>query len=78
MFWRLRGNTIILDHGEGVFSAYFHLSETFVAVGDVVAAGQTIAAGGSTGLSTGPHLHWDLRVHGVPVNGLQWLETTYP
>ena len=77
-FLELRGNTVILDHGQGIFSAYFHLSETFVAVGDVVAAGQTIAAGGSTGLSTGPHLHWDLRVHGVPVNGLQWLETTYP
>ncbi|WP_420629211.1 LysM peptidoglycan-binding domain-containing protein [Candidatus Leptofilum sp.] len=74
----LRGNTVILDHGQGVFSAYFHLSETFVAAGDVVVAGQTIAAGGSTGLSTGPHLHWDLRVHGVPVNGLQWLETPFP
>ncbi|MAU01770.1 MAG: hypothetical protein CL608_31930 [Anaerolineaceae bacterium] len=74
----LRGNTVILDHGQGVFSAYFHLSETFVAVGDQVAAGQTIAAGGSTGLSTGPHLHWDLRIHGVPVNGLQWLETPFP
>lgn len=74
----LRGNTVILDHGQGVFSAYFHLSETFVTVGDQVAAGQTIAAGGSTGLSTGPHLHWDLRVHGVPVNGLQWLETLFP
>ena len=74
----LRGNTVILDHGQGVFSAYFHLSETFVTVGDQVAAGQTIAAGGSTGLSTGPHLHWDLRIHGVPVNGLQWLETPFP
>ncbi len=75
---RLRGGTLILDHGQGVMSAYFHLSETFVAVDDVVTAGQTIAAGGSTGLSTGPHLHWDLRVHGVPVNGLQWLETSFP
>ena len=74
----LRGNTVILDHGQGVLSAYFHLSETFVAVGDQVVAGQAIAAGGSTGLSTGPHLHWDLRIHGVPVNGLQWLETPFP
>jgi len=74
----LRGNTVILDHGQGVYSAYFHLSETFVVVGDQVTAGQTIAAGGSTGLSTGPHLHWDLRIHGVPVNGLQWLETPFP
>lgn len=74
----LRGNTVILDHGQGVYSAYFHLSESFVTVGDTVTAGQAIAAGGSTGLSTGPHLHWDLRVHGVPVNGLQWLETPFP
>jgi len=74
----LRGNTVILDHGQGVFSAYFHLSETFVVVGDQVVAGQAIAAGGSTGLSTGPHLHWDLRIHGVPVNGLQWLEMPFP
>ncbi len=74
----LRGNTVILDHGQGVFSAYFHLSETFVAVGDQVAAGQSVAAGGDTGLSTGPHLHWDLRIHGVPVNALQWLEIPFP
>ena len=77
-FLELRGNILVLDHGQGVLSAYFHLSETFVAVGDQVTAGQSIAAGGSTGLSTGPHLHWDLRVHGVPVNGLQWLETAFP
>ena len=77
-FLELRGNVLILDHGQGIMSAYFHLSETFTAVGDQVTQGQTIAAGGSTGLSTGPHLHWDLRVHGVPVNGLQWLETVFP
>ncbi|MCP4418921.1 MAG: M23 family metallopeptidase, partial [Chloroflexi bacterium] len=75
---QLRGSTVILDHGQGVLSAYFHLSEAFVAVGEQVTAGQTIAAGGSTGLSTGPHLHWDLRVHAVPVDGLQWLETPFP
>jgi murein DD-endopeptidase MepM/ murein hydrolase activator NlpD len=75
---QLRGNALILDHGQGVLSAYFHLSETFVTVGEQVTSGQTIAAGGSTGLSTGPHLHWDLRIHGVPVNGLQWLETSFP
>lgn len=49
----LRGNTVILDHGQGIFSAYYHLSQTFVAVGDPVTAGQTIASGGSTGLSAG-------------------------
>lgn len=77
-FLELRGNVLILDHGQGITSAYYHLSEAFVVAGDAVTAGQTIAAGGSTGLSTGPHLHWDMRVHGVPVNGLQWLETVFP
>lgn len=75
---RLRGLTLIIDHGVGVISAYFHLSESFVTVGEQVKAGQQIASGGSTGLSTGPHLHWDLRVNNVPVNGLEWLERPFP
>lgn len=74
----LRGNTVILDHGLGVMTAYFHLSEIFVAPGDQTTTGQMIGAGGSTGLSTGPHLHWDVRVNGVPVNGLQWVEHVFP
>ena len=75
---QLRGNAVIIDHGLGVMSAYFHLSEIFVNEGDKVTAGQPIGAGGDTGLSTGPHLHWDLRILDVPVNGLQWTETTFP
>lgn len=74
----LRGNTVIIDHGLGVMTAYFHLSEMFVAADEEVSAGQPIGAGGSTGLSTGPHLHWDVRVNNVPVNGLQWLEQPFP
>ena len=74
----LRGNAVIIDHGLGVMSAYFHLSEIFVADGDTVTAGEAIGAGGSTGLSTGPHLHWDLRIMDVPVNGLQWTEIAFP
>ena len=74
----LRGNAVIIDHGLGVMSAYFHLSEIFVNEGEQVIGGQPIGAGGSTGLSTGPHLHWDLRIMDVPVNGLQWTETTFP
>lgn len=74
----LRGNTVIVDHGLGVYSGYYHLSEILVDVGQEVQAGQIIARGGSTGLSTGPHLHWELRVHDVPVNGLQWMERTFP
>lgn len=74
----LRGNAVIIDHGLGVMSAYFHLSEVFVTDGEAVTAGQAIGAGGSTGLSTGPHLHWDLRIMDVPVNGLQWTENIFP
>lgn len=74
----LRGNTVIIDHGVGVMSAYFHLSEIFVTVGDKVVAGLPVGAGGSTGLSTGPHLHWDMRIMDVPVNGEQWLSLIFP
>lgn len=77
-FLELRGFSIIVDHGGGIMTAYYHLSEMFVTVGDSVTQGQLLASGGSTGLSTGPHLHWDLRVGGTAVNGLQWLQTVYP
>lgn len=74
----LRGRVVVINHGRGVMTAYFHLSDIFVAEGDVVTQGQTVAAGGNTGLSTGPHLHWDLRIMGTAVNPLQWTETTFP
>lgn len=75
---QLRGNAVIIDHGRGVMTAYFHLLESLVMVGDVVTQGQLIAQVGSTGLSSGPHLHWDLRIMDVPVNGLQWTTTAFP
>lgn len=74
----LRGNAVIIDHGRGVMTAHFHLSENLVTVGESVAQGQLIALVGSTGLSSGPHLHWDLRIMDVPVNGLQWTATAFP
>jgi murein DD-endopeptidase MepM/ murein hydrolase activator NlpD len=70
----VQGNTLIVDHGLGVMTGYYHLSKVHVAVGQVVTPGQLLAEGGSSGLSSGPHLHWDLRVGNVPVNGLQWAE----
>jgi murein DD-endopeptidase MepM/ murein hydrolase activator NlpD len=74
----LHGNTLVIDHGRGVMSAYFHLSEFYVNVGDVVTAGQPVAAGGNTGLSSGPHLHWELRVNNVAVDGRQWTQIPFP
>jgi murein DD-endopeptidase MepM/ murein hydrolase activator NlpD len=71
---QIRGNTLILDHGLGLMTGYYHLSVIHVNVGDMVAPGQHIADGGSTGLSTGPHLHWDVRIMNTAVDGLQWLE----
>ena len=70
---KVRGNAVIIDHGRGVFSAYFHLSAIEAQVGDVVATGTRIGAVGSTGLSTGAHLHWEIRVLNVPVDPLQWI-----
>ncbi|MCB9420889.1 MAG: LysM peptidoglycan-binding domain-containing protein [Ardenticatenaceae bacterium] len=74
----LHGNIVVIDHGLGVMSAYFHLSEFFVKVGDVVTAGQPVGAGGNTGLSSGPHLHWELRVNNVAVDGRQWTQIPFP
>ncbi len=68
----LRGNSVIIDHGAGVMSGYHHLSSIDVAVGDAVAAGDRIGGLGSTGLSTGPHLHWEVVVHGVNVDPSWW------
>jgi murein DD-endopeptidase MepM/ murein hydrolase activator NlpD len=69
----VRGNTIIIDHGAGVFTAYCHLSAISVSEGEVVDARQLIGQIGSTGLVTGPHLHWEVVVRGVEVDGELWL-----
>lgn len=70
----VRGNAIILDHGGGLFSGYYHLSQMAVAEGQGVAKGQRLGLVGSTGLATGPHLHWEMRVGSNPVDPLPWLE----
>jgi hypothetical protein len=70
----VRGNAVVLDHGSGVFTGYWHMEELDVQKGDRVEPGQLLGRVGSTGLSTGAHLHWELRVNGVPVDPLQWVE----
>jgi len=62
------GKSVILDHGGGLYSMYFHLSEALVKEGDRVRAGALLGRVGSTGRSTGPHLHWGIRIHGARVD----------
>lgn len=68
------GNIIEIDHGNGLTSRYAHMSRFRAAVGQTVEAGQIIGAIGNTGRSTGPHLHFEVRVHGRPVNPKPFLQ----
>ena len=70
----VRGNMVIIDHGGGVLSGYAHLSAFGVAEGQEVEKGQVIAFVGSSGLSTAPHLHWEMSVHGVLVDPLRFID----
>ena len=74
----IRGNAILIDHGWGVFSGYWHLSEFNVEVGDFVESGDLIGLIGNTGRSAGPHLHFEIDIHGTPVNPQTWLTETFP
>jgi len=67
------GNAVIVDHGNGMTTLYAHCSDLYVKDGDVVAKGQPIAAVGSTGFSTGPHLHFELRANGEPIDPAAYL-----
>ncbi|MGD1855831.1 MAG: murein hydrolase activator EnvC family protein [Leptolyngbyaceae cyanobacterium] len=67
------GNSVIVDHGSGLTTLYAHASRLTVREGQAVSKGQTIAAVGSTGLSTGPHLHFEVRRNGSPVDPLGFL-----
>ncbi|GAA2529516.1 M23 family metallopeptidase [Pilimelia columellifera] len=68
------GKAVIIDHGDGVRTLYGHNSKLDVKPGDRVQAGQTIARVGSTGDSTGPHLHFEVQVDGKAVNPRPWLK----
>lgn len=66
------GIAVVIDHGGGLATLYAHQSSINVAEGQVVTAGQKIGSIGSTGQSTGPHLHYEVRVNGVPKDPMQW------
>jgi murein DD-endopeptidase MepM/ murein hydrolase activator NlpD len=62
------GNSLVLDHGGGLYTVYFHLSELIAAAGSSVRKGEVIALAGMTGRVTGPHLHWGARINGARVD----------
>jgi murein DD-endopeptidase MepM/ murein hydrolase activator NlpD len=75
---QVRGNLTVIDHGLGVFSAYFHQTQIDVAVGQLVEPGTVIGKVGTTGLSTGPHLHWSVFVNGDYVDPGEWTRRMIP
>lgn len=74
----VRGNAILIDHGWGIMSGYWHLSEFNVSVGDTVQPGDLLGLIGNTGRSAGPHLHFEILINGTPVNSQTWLDQTFP
>jgi len=69
---------VVIDHGMGVHTLYAHMNTIAVAPDQLVERGEIIGTVGSTGLVTGPHLHWELRVGGEAVNPLEWTERSFP
>jgi murein DD-endopeptidase MepM/ murein hydrolase activator NlpD len=74
----VRGGAVVIDHGWGIYTGYWHLSQIDVEVGQRVEPGDPIALVGHTGLSTGAHLHWDFWVNGTNVSALQWTDQIFP
>jgi murein DD-endopeptidase MepM/ murein hydrolase activator NlpD len=72
--FNLRGNTVAIDHGQGLESIYMHMSKLAAVEGTVVNAGDVIGYVGATGRVTASHLHWTIYANGVPVNPSQWLK----
>lgn len=72
----LAGRIVYVDHGQGVLTGYFHLSQALVSVGDTVARGQVIGRVGQSGRVTGPHLHWAARYGALSVNPLDLVTLT--
>jgi murein DD-endopeptidase MepM/ murein hydrolase activator NlpD len=73
---RIRGGAVILDHGFGIHTGYYHLSQIAVGLGDRVKAGDKLGEVGSTGRSTGNHLHWELLIGTTWVDAEAWMESS--
>ncbi len=73
---QVRGNMVIIDHGGGLYSGYAHLSSFNVSEGQMVEAGDIVGMSGNTGLSTGPHLHWEMAIDGVWLDALRFTDGT--
>jgi murein DD-endopeptidase MepM/ murein hydrolase activator NlpD len=74
----VRGGAVILDHGQGVHTGFWHMSEVIARPGEIVEQGQIIGRIGAKGMVTGPHLHWDVRIGMTPVAPLEWIEHSWP
>ena len=74
----VRGNAVLIDHGLGVHTGYWHLSQINATVGQEVKTGDVIGHVGGTGLATGPHLHWEIRIGQINVNPWQWTRQVFP
>lgn len=74
----IRGTTVVIDHGWGVYTLYAHLNERYATVGAFVQAGQPLGTIGATGRATGAHLHWEVWVRGTPVDPMQWVAEAFP
>jgi murein DD-endopeptidase MepM/ murein hydrolase activator NlpD len=74
----VRGNAVVIDHGLGLYSGYWHQSRIAVTEGQEVQPGDLIGYIGDTGLVTGPHLHWEMRLNGIAVEPLQWIQQAIP
>jgi hypothetical protein len=74
-FFKSFGGTVVIDHGQGVHSLYFHLSKIQAKEGKAIGKGEVVGLSGNTGISSGPHLHWGMSVHNVRVDPMQWVQT---
>lgn len=72
--FNINGNTVLIDHGQGLISAYLHMNSILVEDGQIVHTGTQVGTVGHTGLSTGPHLHWGLYLYGDNINPIPWLK----